>query len=125
MTRGAKKPAPKKKHGGARHGAGRKRDRVPPAVVARLGEIPKNDPVKLDQWVRSTLAELVVLQMNGEVSVELAASIRATCGEIRRSMPDAPKPADDDDGDDQVDGPELEDATDVKEDAPDGSLRVE
>ena len=116
-----RKPTPKGKHGGARAGAGRKRDRLPQEVIDRLGVMP-TDAVALDLWVRRVLAELVVLQMRGEVSVALAASIRATCGEIRRNLPAAPPPNagddEDDDDDEEDEGPELEEV------AGDGGFRV-
>ncbi|MDQ3295085.1 MAG: hypothetical protein M3619_00685 [Myxococcota bacterium] len=116
----ARAKSPAKKHGGARAGAGRKRDRLPQAVVAKLGEVPE-DATGLDLWVRKALAELVVLVMTGEVSPELAASIRATCGEIRRNLPDAPPVNldDQDDDDTEVEGPELEEVS------ADGALRVQ
>lgn len=121
-ARATKKPrasTPAKKRGGARAGAGRKRDRLPQKVVDGLGAVP-TDAVALDLWVRRVLAELVVLVMTGEVSPELAASIRATCGEIRRNLPDAPPPDDADEDDDEDDeGPALEEV------AADGALRVE
>lgn len=114
--RHAKKPKRKAQgRGGKRAGAGRKRDRLPQPVVDRLGA-PPTTPLELDTWVRRLLAELLVLQLTGEVSVDLAASIRASCGEIRRSLPSVPvKPASADDDDDDLeddDGPELEDAED-------------
>ena len=112
------KPKKRAQHGGARAGAGRKRDRLPVAVVARLGVVP-TEAVALDLWVRRVLAELLTLQMAGEVSTELAASIRATCGEIRRNLPDAPPPGDEDEEDnDEDEGPEL---TEVPSD---GFIRV-
>ncbi len=107
--------------GGARVGAGRKRDRLPQVVVERLG-LPPVEPAALELWARRVLAELLVLQITGEVSVDLAASIRASIGEIRRGLPSVPaKPVSDDDDDDDLeedDGPELEDADD-------DALRVE
>ncbi|HWU85766.1 MAG TPA: hypothetical protein VN253_00720 [Kofleriaceae bacterium] len=66
------------------------------------------------------LAELLVLQIRGEAGTELAASLRATCGEIRRNLPDAPPSGGDDDEDDEEDdGPPLQEV------AGDGALRVE
>jgi hypothetical protein len=117
----AKAPA-KSGRGGARPGAGRPRDRLPAKVIERLGVPPKDDAAALDLWVRGVLAELLVLQMSGEVGTELAASLRATCGEIRRNLPEKAgggSEDDEDEDDDQDDGPETEE---VKSD---GSLRVE
>jgi hypothetical protein len=118
-----KSPRTKAKHGGARAGAGRPRDRIPATVLDRLGDVPTDVRV-LDTWLRRLLAEILVLQMKGEISVDLAASLRATCGEIRRGMPEAPPPSEGDDDDhDDSEGPELED---VKQpgDVAHGALRV-
>jgi uncharacterized metal-binding protein YceD (DUF177 family) len=122
------KPAPKKsKRGGKRAGAGRPRDRLPQDMIDRVGAVPTT-AAELDLWVRRLLAELLTLQMKGEVSVDLAASIRATCGEIRRGLDKVPsKPAgdddDDDDDDEEIDGPELEEV-DAKGGVDDGAIRV-
>lgn len=123
----------KSKRGGKREGAGRKRDRLPQAMIDRVGPVPTT-AVELDLWVRRLLAELLTLQMKGEVSVDLAASIRATCGEIRRGIDKAPsKPSDgddDDDDDEEIDGPELEEIDDEEEEddpkkgVDDGAIRV-
>lgn len=86
-------------------------------VLDRLGA-PPADAAGLDLWVRRVLAELLVLQMRGEVGAELAASVRATCGEIRRNLPEAPA-GDEGDDEEEDDGPTTEE---VKGD---GSLRVE
>lgn len=117
------KPA-KDGRGGARVGAGRKRDRIPEKVVKALGAVPE-DPKLLDTWVRRALGELVALQMRGEVSVDLAASIRTTLGLMHRAKGptapsgDDPDEPDDDDDDTEASGPDL---TEV---ASDGSLRIE
>jgi hypothetical protein len=102
-------------------------------MIDRVGPVPTT-AVELDLWVRRLLAELLTLQMRGEVSVDLAASIRATCGEIRRGIDKVPsKPSgdfDDDDDDEEIDGPDLDDVDDEEEDegetkgVDDGAIRV-
>lgn len=112
----AKSPA-KKSHGGARDGAGRKRDRLPKKLIDAIGEVP-TDPRMFEDWRIKALAALFKAQAQGDVGSELAASLRATLGEMRRSTPASTDP-DDEDEDDDNDGPELE------EDGGDGSLRVD
>jgi hypothetical protein len=126
-----KKLAKKSQRGGKRAGAGRKRDRLPQAMIDRVGPVPTT-PAELDFWIRKLLAELLVLQMTGEVAIDLAASIRMTVAEIRKGMPSAsakPDDDDDDDDDDEFDGPELEDIDDEDDDeekgVDHGAIRVE
>lgn len=88
-------------------------------MLDRLGA-PPADAAGLDLWVRRVLAELLMLQMRGEVGTELAASVRATCGEIRRNIPEPSSRGEHgDDDEDDDDGPKLTETTG------DGSLRVE
>lgn len=109
----------KGKRGGARAGAGRPRDQLPAEVIDRLGPPPTNAD-RLRDWNARLLAELLYLQVRGLVSVDLAASIRASCGGLDRVLP-APRPPDDEDDldDDGGDGPEIEETDDA------GELRVE
>lgn len=81
---------------------GRSRDRLPPEVVARIGEPPLGDEKKLRTWNASLLAQVLYLQLRGEVGGELAASIRAGVASLDRVLP-APPPADEDEDDDDED----------------------
>lgn len=131
MPRAPKKPqAPAAKraktsqngHGGARDGAGRPRDRLPDAVIAELGE-PGETPTAIRIWNARLLAKVQILSMKGEISVDLAASLRANAGAIDRALPvdRGPPTDDDDDEDDGDDGPELVSAPAA---GSDGGLRV-
>jgi len=44
-------------HGGARKGAGRKRNVLPPEVVEKLGPAPWDKPLKLARWYSAALSE--------------------------------------------------------------------
>ncbi len=115
----AKPPAKKKSHGGTRAGAGRKRDRLPKKLLDAIGEVPKT-AAAFEDWRMTALATLFTAQAAGDVGSELAASLRATLGEMRRNAPAGPAPGDEDeDDDDDDDGPEL------KEVGSDGSLRLD
>ena len=129
MARAAKKPKARRKpraakknpHGGRRVGAGRKRDRLPKAVIDRLGACPSK-PHEIRVWNARLLAEVQILSMKGEIGVDLAASLRANAGAIERALPPAPRPRDlddDDDLDDEDAGPEP------VESAGDDGLRVQ
>lgn len=109
--RAARKPAkPKGGHGGARAGAGRPRDKLPAAVIKRLGA-PPSTPNELRTWNAKLLAEVQWLSIKGEIGTELAATLRANAGSIDRALPPAeahdPDAFDDDDEDEDDDGPEL------------------
>jgi hypothetical protein len=112
---------PKAKHGGTRAGAGRKRDRLPQSVIDRLGA-PGTTPREIRIWNAKLLAEVQLLNMKGEISNDLAASIRANAGAIDRALPAERPPGDeDDDEDEDGDGPEPVPVTAT---ASDGGLRV-
>jgi hypothetical protein len=116
------KPAPKPrgKHGGARAGAGRKREKLPSDVVNRIG-VPPTGAKALREWNCKLLAEVAYLSITGAITTELAASIRANAGALDRALPverSAATTDDDDDSDD--DGPDLEDVEDSG-----GALRVD
>jgi hypothetical protein len=83
-----RKPAPKKKpgRGGARDGAGRPRDKLPPGVIKRLGP-PPSTPNELRTWNAKLLAEVQWLSIKGEIGTELAATLRANAGSIDRALP--------------------------------------
>lgn len=117
----ASKPAKKRRHGGHRAGAGRKREKLPDEVINRLGACP-DKPNAIRVWNARLLAEVQVLSMKGKIGVDLAASLRANAGAIERALPPAPRPRDldDDDPDDDEDtGPEP------VESAGDDGLRVQ
>ena len=111
---------PRAKHGGARAGAGRKRDALPADVLERLGD-PPEDARGLRVWNARVLAEVQRLSMRGEIGTDLAASLRANAGAIDRALPpELPRSDDDDDEDEDDDGPAMIEA------GGDGdSLRVE
>lgn len=78
------------------------------------------DGAQLRVWNSRLLAEVQWLSVQGKISTELAASIRANSGAIDRSLPPAPPPRPVEDQDEEEDeGPELE------EDASDGGLRIQ
>lgn len=91
---------------------GRPRDRVPAEIVKALRDLPRTTPDEIRTWCQRGLAELVLLQMEGEVGQSLAQSVRATFAALERALP-APKGRDrDSDEDDEIDdehpGPQLE-----------------
>lgn len=109
MPRGRSK-SPAKKRAARANGklGGRPRDKLPAKVLADLGAPPEK-PRELRVWNARVLAEVLLLNMRGEVTNELAASIRAGCGAIGRALPvERPGDPDEDDDDQDDDGPELE-----------------
>lgn len=118
----ASKPAKRAKtsHGGSRPGAGRPRDRLPDAVIESLGE-PGATPREIRIWNAKLLAQVQLLSMRGEISVDLAASLRANAGAIDRALPvERPGASEDEDEEDEDgDGPELVNAAGA-----DGGIRV-
>ena len=115
----AKTAARKASHGGRRAGAGRKREKLPADVIARLGECPE-DPNGIRVWNARLLGEVQILSMKGLIGTDLAASLRANAGAIDRALPPAKLQADDEDEDDdeENDGPEP------VETPSDGGIRV-
>jgi hypothetical protein len=100
---------------------GRPRGRLPQKILEQIGPVPQK-PADFDDWKFRALAALFMAQASGEVERDLAASLRATLGEMRRNAAASPaRSTDDEEDDDEEDeGPELEEA------APDdGALRVE
>ena len=104
-TRTAKRST---RRGGARPNSGPRRDQLPADVLEKIGPPPATSEA-LDLWTRRVLAEVAWRVAKGEIGATLAATLRASCGELRRNLATAPGVDDeeeDDDGDD--DGPELE-----------------
>lgn len=123
MVKG-KKPA--KKRGGARPGAGRKPPKLPKEVLERLGPPPIAQGTKaLREWNGKLLAEVQWLSLNGGISADLAASVRANAGSLDRALPELPRVVDDDDDDDEEDeGGERVEVQVVAPGAAGGELRV-
>lgn len=133
MGRAARPPKPPAaaapKRGGARAGAGRKREKLPADVLVKLGPPPIEGGTKaVREWNGKLLALLQWESLNGRVSADLAASIRANAGSLDRALPELPRSpvggdddedADDDDGDGER--VQVEDATPG---AAGGELRV-
>lgn len=114
----AQTPRASRKHGGARAGSGRKRDKLPTKILEELGD-PPDKPTALRVWNARVLATVQLLNMRGEISNELASSLRANAGAIDRALPvERPDVLDDDTDDVDDDGPELEEASG------DGGIRV-
>jgi hypothetical protein len=111
-AKGRRKPStsPARSRAARANGArgGRPRDRLPQDLVDELAAVPAK-AADLELWRLRALALLFKAQISGLVGVELAASVRATLGEMRRNATAAPAPGDedDDDDDDEVTGPEL------------------
>jgi len=121
MTRAAKKP-----HGGKRTGAGRKRDKLPDELLARVGA-PPQDPKAMRTWALKLLSETGWAVLTGTISVGLAASVRAFVGSLDRLLPEPPRataPDDEDEDTDERAGPELE-ADDDDGDTGSGGLEVQ
>ena len=124
MTKRSKKTpskaTKKNRRGGARPNSGPRRDQLPSDVLEKIGP-PPSTAEALDLWTRRVLAEVAWRVAKGEIGATLAATLRASCGELRRNLATAPG-ADDEDEDDQDDGdgPELED-----DDGDEDGLRVE
>jgi hypothetical protein len=74
-------------HGGARKGAGRKRDVLPPDAVERVGARPINQPLKLARWYSELLAELVDQFVKTGRYVEMLREVKGAAGAMGRVMP--------------------------------------
>ncbi|MFN0248626.1 MAG: hypothetical protein ACKV2T_17175 [Kofleriaceae bacterium] len=94
------------RRGGARPNSGPARDQFPQAVLEKLGPPPATAEA-LDLWTRRVLAEVSWCVAKGEIGATLAATLRATCGELRRNLATVPD-EDDEDQDDEDGGPKLE-----------------
>lgn len=101
---------------------GRPRDKLPADVIERLKALPRVTPKEIRLWNATLLVEVQTLNLEGKISNELAASLRANAGSIDRALPaePPPKPLDDDDEDpDEDHGADLDDTA-----AAGGGLRV-
>lgn len=78
---------PAASHGGARSGAGRKRDVLPPEVLERLGRPPIKEPLKLARWYSAVLTEILDLYIRMGRYVEMYREVRAAMTAIRAVMP--------------------------------------
>jgi hypothetical protein len=76
-----------KSHGGARAGAGRKRNVLPPEALARVGDRPVNEPLKLARWYSELLAELVDQFVRTGKFVEMLREVKGAVGAMGRVMP--------------------------------------
>lgn len=74
-------------HGGAREGARRKRNVLPPDVVARLGNPPTDSPLQLARWYSSALSELLWLHLTTGKYVRMLREVKSAAGAIGRVMP--------------------------------------
>jgi len=80
-------PARPKRHGGARKGAGRKRDVLPPAVLERVGAPPTTKPLQLARWYSALLSELVHLFVTTGKYAEMLREVKGAAGAMGRVMP--------------------------------------
>jgi len=83
--RGARPP---KKHGGARKGAGRKRDALPEESLERLGPPPMDSSLQTTRWWNKMLAELGWLRARGLVKREIAGDLRALAATAGKLVPE-------------------------------------
>lgn len=74
-------------HGGARKGAGRKRDVLPPEVLERVGTPPTTKPLQLARWYSALLSELVHLFVTTGKYVEMLREVKGAAGAMGRVMP--------------------------------------
>src|SRR5678815_2417406 len=64
-------------HGGARKGAGRKRNVLPAEVGAKLGAPPTDKPLKLARWYSAALSDLLWLYLTTGKYVEMLRETKA------------------------------------------------
>ena len=76
-----------KAHGGARAGAGRKRDVLPPDIAERLKPPPTDKPLKLARWYSAALSELLWLYLTTGKFVEMLRETKAAAAAMGRVMP--------------------------------------
>jgi hypothetical protein len=74
-------------HGGARKGAGRKRNVLPPEVAGKLGAPPTDKPLKLARWYSAALSELLWLYLTTGKYVEMLRETKAAAAAMGRVMP--------------------------------------
>ncbi len=63
-------------HGGARKGAGRKRDVLPADIADRLKSPPVTEPLKLARWYSAVLTEILDLYLRTGRYVEMYREVR-------------------------------------------------
>jgi hypothetical protein len=80
-------PARSSGHGGARKGAGRKRDVLPTEIRERIGLPPTDKPLKLARWYSSALSELLWLYLTTGRYVEMLREAKGAAGAMGRVMP--------------------------------------
>lgn len=83
-------------HGGARRGAGRKKDALPQESLDRLGEPPMDSSLQTTRWWNKMLAELGWLRARGLVGRELAGDLRALAATAGKLVPEDLRAAVDD-----------------------------
>ena len=66
---------------------GRPRSKLPPELLARIGEPPGGDPLALIRWCNDCLGQLTWLTMIGELDRALGATIRAFVSTIIKTVP--------------------------------------
>jgi len=74
-------------HGGARKGAGRKRNVLPADVLERIGAPPTTKPLQLARWYSALLSELVHLFVTTGKYVEMLREVKGAAGAMGRVMP--------------------------------------
>jgi len=75
-------------HGGARAGAGRKRDVVPREVMERVGDLPPRDkPLQIANWWQGFLGELAVYHATTGKCGDLAIRMSKLSTASMRAMP--------------------------------------
>lgn len=77
----------KRKNGGKRKGAGRKRSALPPELADKLGPAPLGKPLALARWFTDAIALLTQLVMEGQPYGEMLATVRASAGAAGRVLP--------------------------------------
>ena len=74
-------------HGGQRKSAGRKRNVLPPEVLAHVGAPPTTRPLQLVRWYSALLAEFVNLFVRTGKYVEMLREVKGAAGAMGRVMP--------------------------------------
>lgn len=81
------KPKRKRKHGGAREGAGRPRSKLPDQVINQIGSIPIGDPLGQARWYTNAIGVLTLGVLCGEPWKDLLETVRASAGAAGRVLP--------------------------------------
>lgn len=74
-------------HGGARKGAGRKRNVLPAEIRDRIGPPPTDKPLHLQRWYVKNLSELLWLFETTASHVEMLREVKSAASVIGRLMP--------------------------------------